>query len=83
MLCKVCNRPLNESQFNSKKTFKSCPKCSIENGEEHVYYDYPIAFGTTRKRISHKNPDGPQSYCIPCRGNQKSTLRKYLCSELR
>ena len=81
--CTVCGKPLNQSQWDENKKFKSCPKCSTENGEEHVYYEYPENFGTTEKRVSSNYPDGPQSYCVPCRGSGKSTLKKILCSHLK
>lgn len=77
--CTICEKPLNHSQWHESKNkkYKSCPKCSAENGKEHVYYDYPDSFGTTEKRISSNNPDEPQSYCVPCRGSgNNSTLKK-------
>lgn len=82
MTCKNCNRPLNESIFNEDRTKKSCPSCSMENGIQHVFYDYPAAFGTTEKRISINNPDGPQSYCTPCRGKNEPGYQSELCSKV-
>ncbi len=81
--CTVCGKPLNQSQWDENKKYKSCPKCSTENGEEHVYYRYPESFGITEKRLSLNHPDGPQSYCVPCRGRGNSTLKKILCSNLK
>ena len=37
-LCRVCGKSLNRSQYSKDGKFKSCPRCSIENGVEHVYY---------------------------------------------
>lgn len=79
--CKICGRPLNETQWRNNKNFKSCPKCSEENGQEHVYYEYPRCFGTSNARITPNNPDGAQSYCVPCRGNGESYPNARLCSE--
>ena len=39
----------------------------------HVFYRYPEDFGTTEKRSTSLNPDGPQSYCTKCRANQKAS----------
>ena len=82
MNCQHCNKPLNVTQFNVNRTKKSCPLCSNNNGNTHVYYDYPKAFGTTEKRATSQNPDGPQSYCTPCRGNQDTSYQSYVCCEV-
>lgn len=82
MNCQNCNEPLNKSIFNSDRTKKSCPNCSQENGKVHVFYDYPSAFGTTEKRANSKNPDGPQSYCTPCRGSKKLKSQGYDCDKV-
>jgi hypothetical protein len=71
MICKSCNKTLSESQHKKGKTLKPCPQCSVNNGEYHVYYDYPVAFGTTPKRATQNSPEGAQSYCTSCRGNQE------------
>ncbi|WP_042439269.1 hypothetical protein [Clostridium amazonitimonense] len=83
-VCKKCNRPLNESQYRTSEgyEYKSCPKCSSNNGKEHVYYEFPEGFGETVKRASSSHPNGPQSYCVPCRGRGNSTSEYKLCSEL-
>lgn len=84
MNCKNCSDPLNKGIFNSDRTKKTCPSCSQRNGSMHVFYDYPDAFGTTEKRATSKNPDGPQSYCTSCRGSkdEESTEQKYICDEV-
>ena len=71
MKCQHCQDVLNKAQFRSNREMKSCPNCSKSNGEYHVYYPYPEAFGTTEKRVTANNPDGPQSYCTDCRGGQE------------
>ncbi len=68
MKCIHCEKELNQSDFRSQRTLKSCPKCSQHNGNYHVYHPYPDDFGTTQFRASSNNPDGPQSYCESCRG---------------
>ncbi len=65
MFCKKCGKKLNISVYNSKGQ-KSCPKCSSNNGKEHVFYDL-IEFGFTDKRVTKSNPKGIQSYCKSCR----------------
>lgn len=84
MICKKCGRLLKESQYSRDGRYKSCPKCSVLNGKEHVYFPYPSEFGTTEKRISTNHPDGPQSYCTNHRANPNSPIQEggILCSEL-
>jgi hypothetical protein len=80
MNCTHCDRPLNEGQFHGN--LKSCPRCSTRNGQEHVFYPFPDAFGITEKRASGKRPDGPQSYCVPCRGGSDiPNFTPILCSQ--
>lgn len=82
MNCTICNRPLNESVFNNDRTKKSCPSCSTKNGLQHVYYDFPQGFGTSSKRTTAMNPEGIQSYCTPCRGNNTPTNQGILCENI-
>lgn len=70
-MCKYCGKPLNKSQYNDNETYKSCPRCSELNGEEHIYFPYPSCFGDTPKRSSDNHPDGPQSHCYIHRGNPR------------
>lgn len=69
MHCRHCGEPLNQSQYAQGRTLKSCPKCSTEDGKEHIFYSYPVAFGKSEKRASASIPDGAQSWCTLCRGN--------------
>lgn len=80
--CQHCGKPLNESQYRNNKQYKSCPKCSRDNGKEHVYYEYPSSFGTTPLRASSSSPEGAQSYCVPCRGQNGIVSNGILCSKL-
>lgn len=66
--CKICGEPLSTSIYSKDRNYKSCPKCSQENGMYHVFYPYPDNFGTTKKRSSLTHPEGPQSHCEKCRG---------------
>lgn len=70
MNCIICHRPLHESQYANEHTLKSCPRCSMQNGEEHIYWDYPSAYGTSDRRRTVRHSEGPQSYCTPHRGNE-------------
>jgi hypothetical protein len=80
MTCKNCGKPLNETQYHDD--LKSCPNCSVNNGQEHVFYPYPEAYGTTPLRATSKHPDGPQSHCTACRGgNAADGSKSVLCSE--
>lgn len=68
-VCQFCGKPLNVSQYAQGGTLKSCPKCSAEDGEEHIFYPYPGSFGTSPKRVSASIPDGAQSWCARCRAD--------------
>lgn len=81
-VCKCCGKPLNESQYNKEHNYKSCPRCSTINGEEHVFFPYPVSYGITDARKSMEHPDGPQSYCVSHRGNATNPIPSggLLCS---
>jgi phage FluMu protein Com len=68
MDCRSCRKALHRSQWAGGRTMKSCPRCSTEGGEEHVFHAYPEEFGTSEARVNGANPDGAQSYCAACRG---------------
>lgn len=83
-LCKHCNRPLNKAQYKTVDghQYKSCPRCSEANGSYHVYYTYPESFGSTPARSTSNHPEGPQSYCIPCRGNSTTATGGITCNTI-
>lgn len=56
----ACHDDLRKGIFKGNRDWKSCPDCSAARGE-HVFRPYPDDFGTTDKRSSDTNPDGPQS----------------------
>ena len=80
--CATCNRALNRSQYSEDKKLKSCPRCSSKDGREHVFYDYPDAFGQTDARVSDASPDGAQSYCATCRTNDEPLRGARRCSSI-
>lgn len=85
MNCKFCGKLLNTSQYLLDGKYKSCPRCSTINGEEHVFFPYPNEFGTTEKRESINHPDGPQSYCTSHRSNKNNPIQMggIVCSRIR
>ena len=80
--CRHCNQPLNRSQRREEDTWKSCPECSVQDGNEHVFYPYPSAFGESDKRASNEDPAGAQSYCEACRGRGARSPKARACSEM-
>lgn len=64
---------LHKKDPQTGQKYKSCPHCSDANGKEHVYHPYPASFGKTPLRVTARNPDGFQSYCISCRKLAKGT----------
>lgn len=67
--CRCCGEPLNRGlpKVRNGVAYKSCPKCSVTHGQQHVYFAAPDDFGTTTARESANNPEGIQSYCESCR----------------
>lgn len=83
MACAHCGRPLHRAQWTDDERWKSCPRCSQHHGREHVFRLFPEAFGTTPARATLRRPDGPQSQCTRCRGDDAPDLASgTLCSEL-
>lgn len=85
MKCKACGKPLKQSQYGGNNKYKSCPMCSVINGEEHVFFSYPEDFGQSNKRETANHPDGPQSYCYTHRLNptREVPVGGILCSQLK
>ncbi|MBP2031957.1 phage FluMu protein Com [Clostridium algifaecis] len=83
-ICKYCNRPLSEAQYKTVNgiQYKSCPRCSEANGIYHVYHIYPQLFGTTPARATSNHPEGPQSYCVPCRNPSNKPSGGITCNNL-
>lgn len=81
--CKHCGKALNQSQYRDGRNYKSCPHCSQADGKEHIYYPYPADFGTTPLRSTTGSPEGAQSHCQSCRGDNPPLHYGYKrCSEL-
>ncbi|MDH5935049.1 hypothetical protein AB4584_24230 [Vibrio splendidus] len=80
MRCSCCNSQLNSGRVFKRLAngalLKSCPHCSVANGSEHVFHRHPQNFGQTPARVSARNPDGDQSYCIDCRALDKGEPSK-------
>lgn len=74
MNCKHCGKPLKNAQYNTEHTLKSCPRCSIIDGNEHIYFPYPSCYGETEARATANNPNGPQSYCTTHRSNSNRPI---------
>ncbi|PSU59513.1 hypothetical protein C9I90_03295 [Photobacterium aphoticum] len=79
MTCTCCSKKLNVGMLqkrdpNTGAKFKSCPHCSDANGGQHVYHPYPSSFGKTPARVTARNPEGYQSYCIACRRLEKGEI---------
>jgi hypothetical protein len=82
VVCQNCDQPLNEAQWTVDERLKSCPKCSADNGQQHVFLEYPTDFGKTKPRQSTPHPDGPQSWCEGCR-RRGEVGGKLLCQTVK
>ena len=82
--CQHCGKPLNISQHTADGIYKSCPRCSAKDGEEHIFFPYPDSFGETTKRSSDNHPEGPQSWCYPHRFDKNAPVTPggIPCSEI-
>ena len=69
--CNDCGKPLNKSLYSNG--LKSCPKCSVENENYHVFHSYPLKFGETETRATKNSPNGAQSHCTSCRANNPAS----------
>ncbi len=82
MICEICKKPLNRTEWSADGTLKSCPNCSAHSKKkQHVYYHYPEKFGTTPMRSTPKHPEGPQSYCSSCRAEDIPDLSQAIYCE--
>lgn len=91
MSCNCCNAQINSGRVIkidvNGAIFKSCPNCSRTHGSMHVFHRHPREFGQTPARVTAKNPDGNQSFCIDCRkldrGLPSTTVSKgRICNSL-
>ena len=81
MTCQNCSQALSVGQWSNDEAWKSCPRCSQEDGAQHVFHGFPGDYGKTTKRSSAAHPDGPQSHCNACRGRGVTTSTR-ACSEV-
>ena len=80
--CQHCAEILNRGQYSSDRRQKSCPRCSVADGAEHVFYACPDGFGRSEERVTEGNPDGDQSYCYACREMEQPS-KKTRCSAVQ
>jgi len=78
---------IHKKDLTTGQKYKSCGHCTEANGTEHVFHPYPAQYGRTPARVTAKNPDGNQSYCIDCRKLKKGVAssgftRGTLCKDL-
>ena len=72
MTCKCCGFELASGievrlDEESGHTYKACPHCSATHGSEHVFHQYPYAFGLSTLKLMSANPNGFQAFCKECR----------------
>lgn len=72
--CEHCAQPLNQGVYSPDRRQKSCPRCSMRDGSQHVFYARPEGFGRSDERITDTNPDGDQSYCYSCRNQEQQAV---------
>jgi hypothetical protein len=77
--CKACYKPLENAVYAEKRNWKSCPQCSAQNGEFHVFYEYPRAFATTETKSAAK---GAKGLCNACRDGERALTEARLCGTL-
>lgn len=80
--CTHCNKLLKDAQYRNNNTLKSCPKCSQDDSQEHIYYPYPDAYGVSEPRSTKNHPEGPQSQCESCRWSTQQKFTPARCSSL-
>ena len=81
--CEHCGKSLHRRQWSKTKAWKSCPHCSIANGRQHIFYEYPDGFGRTDARATKDTPEGPQSYCEACRFEKEQEHTRRECPQAR
>lgn len=81
--CQHCGLKLNRGLHSHDRRLKSCPRCSTEDGTQHVFYETPAAFGTSERRESDGTPEGTQSYCVACRTGAGADFTAHGCATVR
>ena len=80
--CDHCGKLLKTPTFSAARDWKSCPKCSTVDGHQHVYYEYPSAFGPTEAGAVIDKADVAQGYCVACRGGETPTAASTGCASI-
>lgn len=66
--CDHCSEPLDANFSRDDGKWKTCPKCSTSEGNEHVLRRSPDAFGMTKG--TKGKPATVQTNCEACRTKQ-------------
>jgi hypothetical protein len=66
--CDHCSEPLDAIIVRDEGRWRSCPKCSQADGNEHVLRRSPDAFGMTK--ATKGKPEAVQAQCEACRTKQ-------------
>jgi len=81
LICGHCAVALNKSVYAQGRTIKSCPKCSLNDGGQHIFYPYPQAFGASSTKVTPQTPEGGHSYCTACRNRKPQMFGSWRCSD--
>lgn len=65
--CQACALPLKRVVFADKRTWKSCPACSSNNGSFHVLYEYPRSFEQSGPMPGSRTAQHGHRDCAGCR----------------
>lgn len=78
-ICNACGKQLKRVVYADKRHWKSCPKCSVRNGDFHTFYEYPRAFESAEAKAA---PAVAQSSCAVCRNDAVVEDGGRLCGTL-
>lgn len=81
--CGVCGKTLDKSRRGFDSAWKACVRCSTNDGTEHVFYQYPDAFGGDDAHASDEDSARMQGDCNWCRSGRVAppgTARR--CAEI-
>ena len=78
--CDHCGKLLRTSTYSAAKDWKSCPKCSTVDGHQHVFYEYPSAFGPTDPTGGGDTSESAKSYCHACRAGETPRVASRACA---
>lgn len=67
--CDVCGKALDQSRRSFDGGWKACVRCSMNDGTEHVFYQYPDAFSAAGGDVAEDDPGSP-GVCTWCRSGR-------------